>query len=165
MERLIFALLVALISSLSPGKCISFSEAASHIGENHCVSGKVLEIEHDEKGLTYLNFCEKLHPCPFTIVVFPADLKRVGDVRDLEGTFVEVHGRVKEYSGRAQMVLEDPGQLRDQEGPVPSLLKSYDVEEKGHYSAGTFRAPKKRAATTKKRTASIPITVPPDDPE
>ncbi|MBV9574748.1 MAG: hypothetical protein JOY93_11905 [Acidobacteriales bacterium] len=158
-------MLVVLISTLSQSKCISFSEAASHIGENHCVSGKVLYIEHNEKGLTYLNFCEKSHPCPFAVVVFPADLKRIGDVRNLQGTFVEIHGRVKEYGGRAQIVLEGPGQLREQEAMAPSLLNSYDVEEKGHYSAGTFHAPKKHAAAAKRKTATIPLTIPEDGPD
>ena len=45
--------------------------------------------------------------------------------------------------------------------PLSPLPKSFDVEQRGHFSAGQSRASKKRA-TTKKPTATLPIEVPED---
>jgi hypothetical protein len=34
------------------------------------------------------------------VVVFPSNLRHVGDVRQLQGKVVEIHGPVKLYDGR-----------------------------------------------------------------
>jgi hypothetical protein len=59
------------------------------------------------RGVHFLDFCDDFHLCPFTVVIFPGDLKSVGDVRQLQGRMVEIHGQVKEYDGRAEIVLEE----------------------------------------------------------
>jgi len=75
----------------------------------------------------------------------PSDLKSVGDVRQLQGRIVEIHGQVKEYDGRAEIILEEYRQLSGSTARIPPLPKNYDVENKGRYSAGT--SPKSRKAT------------------
>jgi hypothetical protein len=42
---------------------------------------------------------------------FPRDLKSMGDVRQLRGRLVEIHGQVKEYDGRAEIALQESQQL------------------------------------------------------
>ena len=81
--------------------------------------------------------------CPFTVVVFPWDLKDVGDVRRLEGRTIEVHGAVKLYDGRAEIILKRISQLTGGATLIPSLPKNYDVENRGHYSAGRLHPSKK----------------------
>jgi hypothetical protein len=81
--------------------------------------------------------------CPFTVVVFPSDLKDVGDVRRLEGHLIEIHGQVKLYDGRAEIILSRVGQLTNGSTMIPPLPKAYDVEQRGHYSPGRMRASKK----------------------
>lgn len=49
--------------------------------------------------------------CPFTVVVFPRDLKDVGDVRQLAGPMIEIGGPVKLYNGRAKIALPRMSQL------------------------------------------------------
>jgi hypothetical protein len=101
--------------------------------------------------------------CPFTVVVFPHDLKHIGDVNQLQNKVIEVHGPVKEYDGRAEIVLEQRRQLGGEGRQIPPLPKNYDVENKGHYSAGKFSLPKPAYKTTKKRqTAKLPIGIPSD---
>ena len=101
--------------------------------------------------------------CPFTVVVFAHDLKRIGDVSQLQNKVIEVHGQVKEYDGRAEIVLQELRQLGGEGLRIPPLPKNYDVENKGHYSAGTFSLPKPvHAARKKKQPAKIPIDIPPD---
>jgi DNA/RNA endonuclease YhcR with UshA esterase domain len=158
------ALIFVLLPALSHAGCIRFIDAGKHIGETRCVAGKILRVEQDEQGITRLDFCEVVQGCPFTVVVFPGDLKRVGEIQQLEGKTIEIRGALKDYEGRAEIVLQKSRQLvtEDDDEDVPSLLSAYDVEEKGHYSAGTARAPKSKRVKTKKQTATLPIDVPVD---
>jgi hypothetical protein len=101
--------------------------------------------------------------CAFTVVVFAHDLKRIGDVSQLQNEVIEVHGPVKEYDGRPKIVLQQLRQLGGEGLGIPRLPKNYDVENKGHYSAGSFSLPKPAYTTHKKKqTAKIPIDIPPD---
>ena len=81
----------------------------------------------------------------------------------MQNRVIEIHGPVKEYDGRAEIVLEQSRQLGGEGLRIPPLPKNYDVEKKGHYSAGSSSLPKPAYATSKKRQpAKIPIDVPPD---
>ena len=106
-------------------------------------------------GVHFLDFCEDFRVCPFTVVVFPGDLKRVGDVRQLQGKQIEIEGEVKGYDGRAEIVLQGLGQLRGDAAHIPPLPKEYDVERHGKYSAGRYSHPKaaKKSSSHKKQSA------------
>jgi len=143
-----------LLPALSVADCIAFTEAKKHIGETRCVSGKVLAVKEGNRGVTFLDFCEDYRVCPFRVVVFPSNLKHVGDVRQLQGKVVEIHGPVKLYDGRAEIILERTGQLTGDAGRIPPLPKGYDVEKKGRYSAGKFSHPKSGRKAKKKRQST-----------
>ncbi len=146
--------------------CLPITEARNHVGETRCVTGKIFRVERGNRGVHFLDFCENYRACPFTVVVFPHDLKNIGDVRQLQGKVVEIHGPVKEYDGRAEIVLEEARQLGGAVARIPPLPRNYDVENKGHYSAGKFSHPKAGKKTHRKRhPAKVPIEVPEDEPE
>ncbi len=150
-------------ASLLAGDCIPITEARQHIGEDQCVTGKVLRVKHIGRGVTLFDFCQDSMVCPFTVVVFPHDLKRIGNVSQLQNQVIEVHGPVKEYDGRAEIVLNQLRQLGGSGLRIPPLPKNFDVENKGKYSAGKFSLPKPAYKTyPKKQTATIPINVPSD---
>jgi len=132
-------------------ECIGFAEAINHIGETRCVSGKVFAVKQGLGGVHYLDFCENYQTCPFTVVVFPADLRHVGDVRQLAGKLVEVHGAVKLYDSRAEIILRDARQLSGESAQLPQLPKNYDVERKGRYSAGKYSHAAVSKQTSRKR--------------
>jgi hypothetical protein len=156
-------LLTSLFQLCSAADCISITEARQHIGEDQCVTGKVLRVKHMSRGVTLFDFCQDSMVCPFTVVVFARDLKRIGDVSQLQNQVIEVHGPVKEYDGRAEIVLQQLRQLGGDGLRIPKLPKNYDVENKGHYSAGSFSLPKPAYTASKKRQpAKIPIAIPPD---
>jgi hypothetical protein len=156
-------LLTVLFPASSAADCIPIAEARQHIGEDQCVSGKVFRVKHAGRGVTLFDFCQDSMVCPFTVVVFAHDLKRIGDVSQLQNKVIEVHGPVKEYDGRAEIVLEQLRQLGGEGLGIPRLPKNYDVENKGHYSAGSFSLPKPAYTTRKKKQpAKIPIGIPPD---
>jgi hypothetical protein len=140
-------LLLAAVCKLSvlssASDCISIQEAARHVGEVKCVTGKVLRVKAGSKGVHFVDFCADQMACPFTVVVFPSDLKDVGDVRRLTGQLIEIHGQVKLYDGRAEIILSRVGQLTAGSTLIPPLPKNYDVEQRGHYSPGRMRPSKK----------------------
>ena len=139
------------------GQCVPFREARKHVGSTKCVSGTVLKVEEGEKGVTFLDFCEDYRVCPFTVVVFASDLRHVGDVRQLKGRPVEVHGHITDYDGRAEIILTRPAQLGKDAALMPPLPKQYDVERKGRYSAGKYSAPKSTAKTKRKQQPRVNI--------
>ncbi len=131
--------------ALAASDCLSIGDAKRHVGENKCVTGKVLRVKAGAKGVHFVDFCEDQASCPFTVVVFASDLKDVGDVRRLAGHVIEIHGPVKLYDGRAEIILNRVSQLTGGSTLIPPLPKNYDVEKQGHYSAGRMRPTKKPA--------------------
>ena len=129
--------------------CIPIHEAGQHVGTTACLTGKVLKIRIGNKGVHFLDFCEDQIACPFSVVVFPSGLKDVGDVRRLAGRTIEIHGLVKLYDGRPEIILSRIGQITGGAAMIPPLPKNYDVEMRGHYSAGHLRPTKKPAKTKK----------------
>jgi len=135
---------------LAASDCIPIHQAGQHVGETKCVTGKVLKVKLGARGVHFLDFCEDQMACPFTVVIFPSGLKDVGDVRRLAGRVIEIHGDVKLYDGRAEIILNRIGQITGGAAMIPPLPKNYDVENRGHYSAGHLRPAKKRAKTKAK---------------
>ncbi len=146
--------LVASLSAIAAAKCIPIEQAQSKIGDHACVSGRVLKIG-DSRGAQFLDFCDDHRKCPFSAVVFDRDLRDVGDIRDLAGKNVEIHGTITAYEGQPQIILKHARQLH---GVVrlPPVPKEYDVERRGRYSPGKFKTPKgKRRATSPKRQKGL----------
>lgn len=135
--------------------CIPFTEASKHVGATRCISGKIFKVKQGNRGVMFLDFCEDYRLCSFTVVVFPADLKNVGDVRELQGKQIEIHGPIKLYDDRAEIILRNRKQLSGESAQIPPLPKGYDVEKKGHYSAGKFSYPNKRKPAKKGQGAPV----------
>ena len=140
LKRMAFGLEVAatvlFLSSLAAAECIPFTEAPQHVGESRCVTGKVVSIGESRGGAQYLNFCDDYRKCAFSVVVFPSNLKDVGDVRQLEGKEIEIFGKITTWRGRTEIVLRDVRQLMGEAAKIPPVPKTYDVEKKGRFCAG-----------------------------
>ena len=132
---------------LAASDCLPIGEASQHIGETRCITGKVLHVKAGAKGVHFIGFCSEQAACPFSVVVFNSDLKDVGDVRRLEGRVIEIHGPVKLYDGRAEIILRRVNQLTGGSTLIPPMPRNYDVEKQGHYSAGRMPPTKKPAKT------------------
>jgi hypothetical protein len=149
----IFALLLfplGMPALLSASDCIPIHEAGQHVGETKCVTGKVVRVKIGPKGVHFLDFCENHLACPFNVVVFSNDLKDVGDVRRLAGRTIEIRGEVKLYDGRPEIILRRISQISGGTAMIPPLPKSYDVENRGRFSAGRLYPSKKPAKTKAK---------------
>jgi DNA/RNA endonuclease YhcR with UshA esterase domain len=141
--------------------CLSFADASKYVGTSQCVTGTVLRVERGGEGATFLTFCKEMKGCPFTVVVFPTDIKKMGDIRQLEGRQVEIKGTIQGYDGRAEIVLRRTQQLGESAYVViPRVPTDYDVERAGHGSAGKIRAPKNSKKKARKRGSPISIEDP-----
>jgi DNA/RNA endonuclease YhcR with UshA esterase domain len=138
-------LAIQLCSSTAAAKCIPMQEAEKRIGDQACVAGKVVKVAQSKAGTFFLNFCEKYRDCPFTVVVFPSNLKDVGDVRELEGKTIEIWGRITSWRGHAEIVLRDARQLKGEAAKLPPVPKEYDVERKGKFSPTAPKTNKDKA--------------------
>jgi exonuclease VII large subunit len=131
-------------------------EAARHIGKTGCVQGKVVKISQGEDGMQYIDFCKEHAKCRFAGVVFTEDLRDVGDIRALAGHEIEVHGSIREYEGHAEIIVSRNSQLHTGPLALPPVPREYDVQQRGHYSAGRFKAPK-RPRTPKRPRRQPPL--------
>ncbi len=151
-------LLILLTTCVAASDCLPIADARQHVGETKCVTGKVLHVKVGDKGVHFIDFCEDQIACPFTVVVFPSDLRDVGDIRRLTGRVIEIHGPVKLYDGRAEIILNRVSQLTGGSTLIPPLPKNYDVEKQGHYSAGRVRPTKKPKKTKQKPATTATAT-------
>jgi hypothetical protein len=120
-----------------------------------------LRVEEGSNGVTFLDFCADYRSCPFTVIVFPADISKVGNVRQLQGQVVTIKGRIEEYDERAEIILRRPQQLGDGAALLTAMPKQYDVERQGHYSAGSPKLPKAKKARHTRQGRPAPL----EDPE
>lgn len=156
-------LLVFSMTAIAVADCIPFTDAPKKIDETVCVTGKVVKVGSSARsGTQFINFCDDYRKCPFSVVVFPRDLEKIGDVRVLEGRTIEIHGKIKKYNGQAEMVLDDARQLSGPVTKLPPLPKNYDVENQGKYSAGQYSNPRK--PNPGKKSQSKDNLPPPEDP-
>lgn len=130
----LLCLLAISVSSLAA--CLPIEEAAKHVGETVCIRGRILKVAATPGGTHLLRFCEEGRECAFSAVVFPRDLRQVGDVRTLEGKEVEVHGHIRLYYGQPEVIVRDSRQLKGQAAKLPPIPKDYDVANRGKFSPG-----------------------------
>lgn len=150
MRNMHLPIVVCTLAQLCSSACIPFDQARHHIGETQCVTGKIVRVEAGAKGVHYLDFCEDYRLCSFSVVVFSYDLRNVGDVRELASKVVEIHGEVKEYDDRAEIILESRKRLGGEGASLPPMPKNFAVEQHGNFSPGQFRAPPNRTIRKKK---------------
>lgn len=99
-------------ASDEPAGCVDFRDAGKYVGLDACVTGRVLRVATSRAGHTFLDFCADYRTCPFFSVVFASDRDKFGDLGTLRGRQVEIRGLIQTYQGRAEIILNDPKQVR-----------------------------------------------------
>lgn len=154
------------LCGVASAACVPFTEAKKYVDDEVCITGKVLKVAKSPRsGTRFLNFCEDYRECPFTVVVFAKDLEHVGDVSKLEGREIKIYGKVREYKGQPEIILNDVRQLKGERVKLPPVPKNYDAANRGHYSAGTFARPEQNKPKRKNRKPHGPVqTEQPEEP-
>lgn len=93
-------------------ECINYTKAGEHIGEYGCVTGKVDNVFTSDKGNNFLNFCPNYKTCPFSAVIFNTDAYKFSNIKGYDGKTVEITGLIKTYQGRAEIIINDPSQIK-----------------------------------------------------
>jgi DNA/RNA endonuclease YhcR with UshA esterase domain len=90
---------------------IKAEEAKKHIGEQALVSGTVAEV-NSTASLVRLNF-EKPYPeNVFTAVIFSRNTNDFPGVFKLKGKNVEISGKVADYRGHPEIIVNSTNQVR-----------------------------------------------------
>ncbi|MFA6295407.1 MAG: phospholipase D-like domain-containing protein [Candidatus Paceibacterota bacterium] len=89
----------------------SYTEALDHIGERAVVNGTVLKVFTAKSGVTFLDFCEDFKDCPFSAVIFASDLKKFPEASEYKRN-VAITGTIKSYQGKAEIILNNPEQIK-----------------------------------------------------
>jgi len=95
------------------GDAINACDAKEHIGEEQIIEGCVVSGYKSSTDTVFLNF-EKPYPnqC-FTAVIFSSKLMNFPESPQdyYEGKTVRVRGKIKEYKGATEIILEDSSQI------------------------------------------------------
>jgi DNA/RNA endonuclease YhcR with UshA esterase domain len=92
-------------------KMLKADEAKDAIGKTATITGKVAEVHIQEK-VTHINF-DRLYPNhPFSAVVFSTKTNLFPDLKQLLGKKLAVSGKVEEFKGKPQIVLQSTNQLK-----------------------------------------------------
>lgn len=94
-------------------EAIDYTQAANFVGESKTVRGQVVKVYYSAKSdTTFLDFCSNYQGCPFSSVVFSSDKNKFGNINQYEGKTVEITGLIKTYKGSAEIILNNPGQIK-----------------------------------------------------
>src|SRR5215469_15068172 len=85
-------------------------DAKKYYGQEMIVTGTVAQVSI-RPGIVFLNMDKPYPHSPFTLVIFPANTNRFGDLKALKGASVEVKGKIVNYHSRPEIVLEKANQL------------------------------------------------------
>jgi hypothetical protein len=142
----------------SKHECVSFAEASNYVGTTQCVSGTVPHVAEGTNGVSFLTFCQDHKTSSFTVVVFPDDPKKVGDIQKAEWLKSKVRFKITTDVRRSFCVTRN----NSAKASSSSFLwrpTDYGVEQRGHDSAGKYSHPKAKK-TTKKQGGPISIEDP-----
>ena len=98
------------------GQTLRPAEAIQHLGEHATVCGTVANAKYASRSRGRPTFLNLDRPYPnhvFTILIWGEHRAKFGQPeRDLDGERVCATGTITAYKGRAQIIVESPGQLR-----------------------------------------------------
>jgi DNA/RNA endonuclease YhcR with UshA esterase domain len=113
MRTLFVALLFVVTATAAPAETIPAAEAKNHIDKDVTVEGVVSEVHHAASGrVIFVEIGGRYPSNPLSAVIFKDHFNKFPTVDSLAGKTINVTGRVKEYRGRTEIILDDPDQLK-----------------------------------------------------
>lgn len=87
-------------------------EAKDHVGEFATVVGKVFGVYVSQKGDVFINIGGAHPNQPFTAVCFQGAIP-TEELKKYEGKTVKVTGKIKDYNGQIEIILDRPEQISE----------------------------------------------------
>ena len=115
MRALVFAFVPGLMLAAASAHAepIAPNEAANHIGQNVTVEGTVSEVDHAaSRGMTFIDMGGHYPNNTFAAIIFKDDAAKFPDVDTLNGKTIDVTGVIRLYQGRAEIIVNDPAQIK-----------------------------------------------------
>ena len=114
MRALILALALTLAAAPAPAQTIIPPEdCTKHIGGTVTVEGTVSEVHHAASGrATFIDMGGRYPNNAFAGVIFKDDADKIPNIDTLTGKIIDITGRVKDYKGNCEVIVNDPAQLR-----------------------------------------------------
>jgi DNA/RNA endonuclease YhcR with UshA esterase domain len=113
MKAFILALLLSLSAAPALAETIPAAEAKNHIDKDVTVEGVVSEVHHAASGRAiFIEIGGRYPNNPFSAVIFKDHFNKFPTADSLAGKTVDVTGRIKDYRGRAEIILDDSEQLK-----------------------------------------------------
>ncbi|MFZ2489292.1 MAG: phospholipase D-like domain-containing protein [Anaerolineae bacterium] len=147
---------------------INWQDAGNYLGQRLAVEGQVMRVYNSGKA-AFLNFAEE-YEGKFSVVVFAADFGQWPQPPDQVylNQYVRVTGKIKEYKGAPEMIVESPEQVEILPAPVITTTPTLTITARLTATLPlTATAPLTSTATvsaTLPATATVappPITAPP----
>jgi DNA/RNA endonuclease YhcR with UshA esterase domain len=112
MRALVFAVGLAAVSAHAE-TIIAAADATKHVGETVTVEGTVSAVHTESRsGVTFIDVGGRYPDQAFTGVIFQDDASKFRNMESLIGKVVDITGRVHDYKGRPETVLNDPAQIK-----------------------------------------------------
>jgi DNA/RNA endonuclease YhcR with UshA esterase domain len=109
-------LFVVLSSPVAAQKKLTAAEAKDHVGETATVCGSVVSTRYatGTKGQpTFLNLDKPYPNQVFTVLIWGENRSKFGTPEsEYKGKRICVTGKITEYKGAVEIVVDDPGQIR-----------------------------------------------------
>jgi len=118
-----------------PSECSQVVQTSLHIANDACVSVHVYDVVALRDGTRFLDLCSPDTPdesCPFSVVSYWKDSRRVGDLRPLLGKDISLRGAVRRFGAHYVLILNDQAQLHGGPAhfiPDPRLLGTTSAED------------------------------------
>jgi DNA/RNA endonuclease YhcR with UshA esterase domain len=113
MRAVVLALLLTLTAAPALAETVTAPEAKNHIGQNVTVEGAVIEVHHAQSGKAiFIDFGGRYPNNTFAAVIFKDDFNKFPNVDSLVGKTIDITGLIKEYRGRPEIIVNDPGQIK-----------------------------------------------------
>lgn len=110
--------IVAVVTVEAHQQRLATADAAKHVGESATVCGRVVStrfLESSNGQPTFLNFDKPYPNTPFTVVIFGKDRgKFSAPEQTYKDKAVCVTGKIRDYRGKPEIEVTDPGQLEVQ---------------------------------------------------
>jgi len=100
-------------SHQSTYKIISIDEINVNMGNNVQLSEKISQVSYSQNGNVYLNIGGKFPINKMACVIFKRDVANFGDLKRYENKLVKIKGKLYNYKGRVQIIINYNWQLQE----------------------------------------------------
>ncbi len=94
------------------GTTITPEEAGNHIGKIMTVRGKVDRVHVSQKGDVFIDMGGKHPNATFTAICFKQVIP-TAQLEPLAGKTISISGKIKEYNGKVEIILESADQIAE----------------------------------------------------